>query len=442
VIFEQLIYNDLGCASYLVGCQGTGEAIVIDPPLDVRPVERALAYHKAALVGIIETHTHADHVSGHGTLALEHDVPIWVNPIAEADFPSIPLEDGTSIRVGNIEIRAIHTPGHRPEHTALAVIDHTRSDDPWLILTGDSLFVGDVARPDLAIAGEEGAAGLYRSLQDRLLKMEDGVEVFPGHVAGSLCGKGMSAKPSTTLGFERRFNDMLQPMGEEAFVEAANAGLAPKPPNLARIVDLNRGPLRARPSLPERLDAIPDGSPVLDVRDVATAVRGMLPGAYLVPVAETGFGTRAGFLLDPDVPTVVIADDEEQAHRAARSLQAIGHLEQRGWIPASAVAGTQILEPVDIETTLQADAAGDAQIVDVRAADETPAPLASATQIPLTDLHAASLDPLDPNRRTVVICQSGARAGVGASILAQRGFTDVHPVLAGGMGAVDRLATA
>lgn len=440
MIFEQLIYNDLGCASYLVGCQGTGEAIVIDPPLDVTPVERALAHHDARLIGIIETHTHADHVSGHGTLALEHDIPIWVSPIAEADYPSIPLPDGTSIHVGNIEIRAVHTPGHRPEHTALEVIDHTRSDDPWLLLTGDSLFVGDVARPDLAIEGEEGAAGLYHSLQERLLTLHDGVEVFPGHVAGSLCGKGMSAKPSTTLGFERRFNDMLQPMGEDAFVRAANEGLAPKPPNLARIVDLNRGPLRPRPSLPDRLSALPDGAPVLDVRDTATAVAGMLPGAFHVPVSATGFGTRAGFLLDPDVPTVIVAEDEPQALRAARSLQAIGHLEQRGWIPADEVDGSQTLPPVSVEDVLRE--ADGVQIVDVRAADEEPAPLAQALQIPLTELHAASLDGLDPAKRTLVVCQTSARAGVGAAILAHRGFGDVHPVLGGGMGTIDRVATA
>ena len=127
---------------------------------------------------------------------------------------------------------AMHTPGHRPEHIALQVIDHTRADEPWLLLTGDSLFVGDVARPDLAVDGQEGAAVLYRTIQNRLLQLNDGVEIFPGHVAGSLCDKGMSAKPSTTLGFERRFNDMLQPMGEEAFVTAANSGLSPKPPNL------------------------------------------------------------------------------------------------------------------------------------------------------------------------------------------------------------------
>ena len=432
MIFEQLINSDLGCASYVVGCQQSGEAVVIDPALDTRPLERALERHNARLIGVIETHTHADHVSAHGILALEHGVPIWVSPLADVAFPHQPLVDGASISVGNIELVAVHTPGHRPEHTALQVIDHTRSDEPWLALTGDSLFVGDVARPDLAVVGEEGAVGLYRSLQERLLTMADGVEIFPGHVAGSLCGKGMSAKPSTTLGFERRFNDMLQPMGEAAFVEAANAGLAPKPPNLSRIVDLNRGPLVARPRQPERLSTLPTDAPLLDVRATADAIHGLVAGAYHVPVNQNGFGTRAGFLLNPDAPVVLIAESEEQALRAARALQAIGHLAQRGWILAADAHGTVVLPALTVDEFLAERAA--VQIVDVRSDDEVPAVLAGATQIPLHVLHTDALAGLDPARRTAVICQSSARSGIGAAILAARGFSDVHPVVGGGMG--------
>ena len=432
MIFEQLIYTDLGCASYLVGCQKVNEAIVVDPALDTRPLMRALEYHKAKLVGIIETHTHADHISGHGALALELGIPVYVSALADAQHEHIGLKDGDSINVGNIELKAMHTPGHRPEHIALQVIDHTRSDEPWLVLTGDSLFVGDVARPDLAIDGQEGAAVLYNTIQERLLKLNDGVEIFPGHVAGSLCGRGMSAKPSTTLGFERRFNDMLQPMGEDAFVAAANAGLASKPPNLGRIVDANRGPLVARPALPKHLDALPTDGPLLDVRATADVVHGTVPGAYHVPVNQTGFGTRAGFLLNPDVPTTIIADDEAQAEHAARALQAIGHFVQRGWVCAGDLDLPLQLPVLSVDEFLAER--DDVQIIDVRNHDETPAPLDGAIQIPLHDLHVASLDGLDPTRRTAVICQSSARSGIAASILATRGFSDVHPVIGGGMG--------
>jgi glyoxylase-like metal-dependent hydrolase (beta-lactamase superfamily II)/rhodanese-related sulfurtransferase len=432
MIFEQLIYTDLGCASYLIGCQGVNEAIVVDPSLDTRALMRALERHNARLVGVIETHTHADHISGHGALALELGIPIYVSALADAEHEHIDLNDGDSIKLGNIEIVAMQTPGHRPEHIALQVIDHTRADEPWLLLTGDSLFVGDVARPDLAIDGQEGAAVLYHTIQDRLLQLNDGIEVFPGHVAGSLCGKGMSAKPSTTLGFERRFNDMLQPMGEEAFVAAANSGLSPKPPNLARIVDANRGPLLARPALPRRLAELPTAGPLLDVRATADVVHGTVPRAYHVPIGQTGFGTRAGFLLDPDVPTTLIADDDAQAEHAARALQAIGHFTQHGWVAAGDLELGLQLPPLSVEEFLAER--DDVQIIDVRNDDELPAPLPGAIQIPLHSLHSAPLDGLDPSRRTAVVCQSSQRSGIAASILATRGFSDVHPVLGGGMG--------
>ena len=217
MLFLQFLNDDLGCASYLVGCEGAGEAVVVDPPYAVEPLLEAAAKHDVRIVRVIETHTHADHVSGHGRLALEHGIPVSIHPAAEVDYPSDPLEDGAEVTVGNVTLRCIHTPGHRPEHCCLAIVDHTRADEPWLLLTGDSLFVGDAARPDLAVGAEEGAEGLFHSLA-RLLELNDGVEVYPGHVAGSLCGKGMSSKGSTTIGFERRFNPMLAFSDVNAFV--------------------------------------------------------------------------------------------------------------------------------------------------------------------------------------------------------------------------------
>ena len=160
------------------------------------------------IVRVVETHTHADHLAGHGRFALEHGVPVSVHSAAEAEFPHDALEDGDEIALGDIVLRCIHTPGHRPEHCCLAVSDLTRGPEPWIVLTGDSLFVGDAARPDLAVEAREGAEGLFHSLR-RLVELGDGVEVYPGHVAGSLCGKAMSSKASTTIGFERRFNPAL-----------------------------------------------------------------------------------------------------------------------------------------------------------------------------------------------------------------------------------------
>src|SRR5262245_43567003 len=197
VLFRQFVDDDLGCASYLIGDSATGEAFVVDPAY---AIEQYLE-DGVRIVRVLETHTHADHVSGHGRFALEHGVPVSVHPLAEPEFEFEPLEDGGTLHVGSVPIRVFHTPGHRPEHCAFVV-------DERLVLTGDSLFVGDAARPDLAVDAREGAEGLFHSLQ-RLTQLPDAYDVYPGHVAGSLCGAAMSPAHSTTIGAEKRTNVAL-----------------------------------------------------------------------------------------------------------------------------------------------------------------------------------------------------------------------------------------
>ncbi|MBA2295492.1 MAG: MBL fold metallo-hydrolase, partial [Actinobacteria bacterium] len=180
MLFAQVLNDNLGCASYLVGCEEAREAIVVDPPLHVETVLAEAARLGVRIVRALETHTHADHVSGHGRLALEHGIPVSIHAAAGVDYPHDSLDDGDELAVGTVRLRCLHTPGHRPEHCSFAVIDTTRAEEPWLVLTGDSLFVGDAARPDLAVGAQEGAESLFRSLR-RLLELPDGVEVFPGH---------------------------------------------------------------------------------------------------------------------------------------------------------------------------------------------------------------------------------------------------------------------
>src|SRR4029079_2134946 len=191
MIFTQFVDDALGCASYLVGDPGTGDAVIVDPAFAIEQYLQETERRDVRLVRVIETHAHADHLSGHGRLALEHGVPVSIHPAANAEFPHDPLEDGSEIVLGALSLGCIHTPGHRPEHCCLAVTDRTRGNEPWIVLTGDSLFVGDAARAHLAVEAREGAEGLFHSLR-RLMALGDGVEVYPGHVAGSLCGKGMS----------------------------------------------------------------------------------------------------------------------------------------------------------------------------------------------------------------------------------------------------------
>ena len=164
MLFRQFVNDDLGCGSYLVGCEGAGVAAVIDPAYAIEQYLDEAERRGVRITCVVETHTHADHLSGHGRLALEHGIPVYISPIAGALYPHEPLVDGAEIVLGNVVLRAIHTPGHRPEHTAIAIIDRTRAEEPWLVLTGDSLFVGEAARPDLAMGASEGAEGLYGSL--------------------------------------------------------------------------------------------------------------------------------------------------------------------------------------------------------------------------------------------------------------------------------------
>jgi glyoxylase-like metal-dependent hydrolase (beta-lactamase superfamily II)/rhodanese-related sulfurtransferase len=427
VIFTQFVDDDLGCASYLVGDEQSGEAAVVDPAFAIEQYLTEAEKRGVRIVRVVETHTHADHVSGHGRLALEHGVPVSVHPAAEAEYPHDPMEDGAEIALGAVILRCIHTPGHRPEHCCVAVIDGSRGPEPWLVLTGDSLFVGDAARPDLAVAAREGAEGLFHSLQ-RLLELGDGVEVYPGHVAGSLCGKAMSSKASTTIGFERRFNPAYAATDVATFIAESIAIAAPRPPNMEHIVELNRGPfLGAQPDPPE-LPSPPEGSQVLDVRPVAEFAGGHVAGAVSVPVTGTRFSTKAGFVLDHERPVVLAARDRQEAERAVRGLRSIGVLDVAGYVLGG---GPEKLSLVDIDEVDSLLAEG-AELIDVREKDERDTGyIAGSRNIPYRLLALSEAD-LPRDRPLVTVCESGPRAVIAASILAAHGF-DARAVAEGGI---------
>src|SRR4051794_29199500 len=182
MIFRQIAHEDLGCASYLIGDEDAGIAAVVDPRLEIGEYLRLARYLGVSIEHILETHNHADHVSGHGRLAAATGALIHIHALAEPDYEHEPFEDGWELTLGSVVVRALHTPGHRPEHTAFALIDSARGSEPWAVLTGDSLFVGDIARPDLAVEKEEGARGIYHSLHEQLLALGEDVEVWPGHL--------------------------------------------------------------------------------------------------------------------------------------------------------------------------------------------------------------------------------------------------------------------
>jgi glyoxylase-like metal-dependent hydrolase (beta-lactamase superfamily II)/rhodanese-related sulfurtransferase len=421
MFFRQFVDEDLGCASYLVGDEEAGEAVLVDPAYAVEQYREEAERAGVRILRVLETHTHADHVSGHGRLALEQDVPVSVHSAAEAEYPHDPLADGDEVAAGSVLVRCLHTPGHRPEHCCFLVDS--------VLLTGDSLFVGAVARPDLAVEAREGAEGLFRSLH-RLLELPDDVRVFPGHVAGSLCGAGMSSDPSSTIGAERRGNALLAVATVHEFIEEASGTSAPRPPNMERIVDLNRGPFLAASPPPQPL-ADAAGATVLDVRPAEAFVAGHVAGALNVPVSGSSFGTRAGFVLRPGEHVVLHASSPQEAALAARRLRAVGFLELEGYLAKPEASET--LDPVDVDELDGLLASPDVQVIDVRELDEWDGGfIPGSRHIPYRLLRAAGTAATD-GKRVVTICESGARAGIAASVLAAAGV-DARPVLGGGIG--------
>jgi glyoxylase-like metal-dependent hydrolase (beta-lactamase superfamily II)/rhodanese-related sulfurtransferase len=428
VLFRQFVDDDLGCASYLIGDEAAGLAVVVDPAYAIEAYLEEASKREVRLVRTLETHTHADHVSGHGRLALEHGVPVAIHAAAGPEYPFEPLADGDVVEVGEVAITVVHTPGHRPEHCCFAVADRSRSEEPWLVLTGDSLFVGDAARPDLAVDPREGASELFRSLR-RIVDLGDGVELYPGHVAGSMCGVGMNSKASSTIGFERRFNPMLR-IGDEADFVAASTGTAgAKPPNVEHVVALNRGPFVAAPE-PVGLAAAAAGALVLDVRPALAFAAGHVHGALSIPLGSSSFGTKAGFVVSPDEELVLHAESEADAEVAARRLRAVGLFRIGGRLESPELSDR--LEPVELDELERLVAEDAIEVVDVREADERDEGYIPGSRHVPYRLVRTFADRLGNGKPIVTICESGSRAGIAASVLAAAGV-DARPVLGAGV---------
>ena len=427
LVFRQFVDDDLGCASYLVGDRDAAVAVVVDPALAIEQYVEAAAAESVRIERVLETHTHADHVSGHGRFAVEHGLPVAIHSLAEPEYPCEALADGDVVRVGATEIRVMHTPGHRPEHCAFVV-------DDKLVLTGDSLFVGDAARPDLAIAAREGAQDLFGSLE-RLASLGDAVEVYPGHVAGSLCGGNMSSERSSTIGRERETNEALSYREVQEFVLVSASVSTPRPPTTERVVALNRGPWVTLPSEPQELPDAGDAT-VLDVRPFTDYVAGHVQGAISVPVTGNSFATKAGFVLEAGERVVLHARTRDEAMAAARSLWKVGLLELGGYVLAP--TAEEALATVDVVELKQLlDAAADVQVVDVREASERDAAyIPGSRNIPYRLLRKLGCGALDRSKPVVTVCDTGPRAAIAASLLAREGF-DARAVSSGGVATFD-----
>jgi glyoxylase-like metal-dependent hydrolase (beta-lactamase superfamily II)/rhodanese-related sulfurtransferase len=422
LLFQQFVDDGLGCASYLVGDAEAGVAVVVDPAFAIEQYLDAAETAGVRLERVLETHTHADHVSGHGRLALEHGVGVAVHTLAEAEFPHETLADGQLLEVGSTRIRVLHTPGHRPEHCTFVV-------DERIALTGDSMFIGDAARPDLAVDAREGAEDLFRSLA-RLAELPEDVEVYPGHVAGSLCGANMSAARSSTIGNERATNHALEFRDIQEFVLVSASVSTPRPPTTERVVALNRGPWVARPDDPCEL-ADQGDTTVLDVRPFIDYADGHVPGAISVPVSGSSFGTKAAFVLVPGERVVLHARTREEALDAAAELWAVGIQDLAGYVIRS--EATETLATVDVSALKGLLDANDVQVVDVRETTERDSGyIPGSRNIPYRLLRKLGCGALDQSKPVVTICESGPRAEIAASLLKREGF-DARAVTPGGI---------
>ncbi|MEO8967173.1 MAG: MBL fold metallo-hydrolase [Solirubrobacteraceae bacterium] len=447
MIFRQITHDDLGCASYLIGDEKAGIAAVVDPRFETDDYLDLARYMGVSIEHVLETHNHADHVSGHGRLAAATGATIHVHRAARVEYDHAPFEDGWELKLGAITVRALHTPGHRPEHTAFALIDTARSDQPWAVLSGDTLFVGDVARPDLAIEKSEGARGIFRSLHTQLLSLPEYCEVWPGHLGGSMCGgPGMDMKISTTIGYERANNELLAIVDEDEFVTQMLDTLGPQPPNFQAIVELNRGPLltegvellRLAPRQVEQRRS--GGAFLVDARTDTQFDDAHIPGAVCIPLMRAGFGSKLAWLADRGQEVVIVGRDDEDGRHAGALAVAVGIRKLGGFLHGGMTSWRQEKRPtesIERETVEQLREhtrdGGTIQILDVRTEQEW-----HTAHIPgsvfrawhdITEVPAG----LDPGLPIAVICGSGQRAATGASLIQRFGAEHVVHVVDGGV---------
>lgn len=445
MFFRQILHEDLGCASYVVAAGG--EAAVVDPKWEIEEYLETAEENGFRISHILETHNHADHLSGRGRLREATGATIHVSGEAGVEYEHEPVSDGDSIEVGATRITALATPGHRPEHTAFLVRDTSRAEAPWLVFTGDSLFVGDLARPDLAVEPEEGARGIFGSLR-RLLELEDFVEVWPGHVGGSLCGgAGMSQKPGSTVGFERRFNPYLRIEDEAEFVRTLSAEQGPQPPNFGRIVGLNRGPLLTEPAplgalLPERVSQLTEaGAVLIDGRDPREFDASHVPGSINVTMTKEGVGTRAAWVVDPESEIVAAASSDEDARRMSRMLEAVGFRNLRGYQAGGTAAwreaGLEVrtTAAIDVPTLAGRLERGEVDLLDVRSEAEWRAGHVSGSlHIPYQRLRDGVPDEVrDGDKPIAVACSAGNRSSIAASLLRRAGLDGIQHLADGGV---------
>ncbi|MBN2538028.1 MBL fold metallo-hydrolase [candidate division WOR-3 bacterium] len=445
MLIQHFFVEKIAHSSYIL--VGTRECAVVDPRRDVEVYLEWARQRGFRIRLILETHLHADFVSGHRDLAAATGAEIVAPRAGGCRFPHRAVGEGDRLELEDLEIRVLETPGHTPEHVSYVVHDRARGADPVGVFCGDTLFVGDVGRPDLFPGrARDLATALYSSLHDKLLKLPDSCEVWPAHGAGSLCGRAMGAKWTSTIGYERRNNRALGSADRDEFVRSLTTRMPPAPDHFRRCSDINRDGPALVADLPQpgplgpaefRQRSSGDAT-VLDVRSYDAFGGQHVPGSWNIP-ETSNLPTFAGWVLPPDRPLLLVADDAAQAERAATWLRRVGldRVEGRleggmtGWsadgLPAGHVPQLSATEAFELLHGSERVA-----VVDVRSPLEFAAGhIEGAKSIPAPDLRERWRE-LDPAVRTMVACSTGQRSSLAAGILRQHGFRRVLN-LAGGM---------
>jgi hydroxyacylglutathione hydrolase len=454
--FKQFYLNCLAHASYLIGSEG--EAAVVDPQRDVEQYISEADAQGLKIKYVIETHLHADFVSGHRELAARTGAEIVFNEKAGVGFPHRAVKDGDEITIGKVSLKILETPGHTPESMCILVSD-TESNasgdahalSPQKILTGDTLFIGDVGRPDLA--GGQGytpqmmAAMMYDTLHEKILTLPDETEVYPAHGAGSMCGKNLSTETSSTIGHQRKFNYALQPMSKEQFVKMMLTDLPEAPVYFSKDAEINRAGAPSLNRLPALRALSPDevrelsaqGHVVLDVRGAAEFGAGHVPGSLNIGLAGQ-FATWAGSLIPMEAPIVIVAETEEKAKEGQMRLARVGLENVKGFLSGgiqawkqsgAKLAGITQISVAELKKLMDAEPA--LQLVDVRRPAEYESGHAPhAITAPLVNLRTTLPNlGLNPAHPTAVICAGGYRSSAASSILEQSGFARLTNVSGG-----------
>jgi hydroxyacylglutathione hydrolase len=447
MIFDQFKVEGLGCYSYLIGCPAAGTACVVDPERHVGRYIEAAQDQGVKITHVLDTHLHADHITGSAELAARTGAIVFVHPAVEAEYPHETVHDGQRFRFGAAELQVLETPGHTPNSISLAVVDRGRSPDVFALLTGDLLFVGDVGRPDLAGEDllEEQVRNLYESLYTKLARFPDWTEVYPAHGQGSLCGRGMSAKPMTTLGFERRNNPLLKGLTFEEFREIMTANFQLRPSNFAAIVDKNRqGPrlLADAPAFTELsvlqvARAVDNGAKIVDTRPPSAFGAAFIPGSINIGL-EPNSVNWLGMVLDAGHEIVLVADSPASAREAAHLFRRAGYDRLVGYlgngISGWALQGQPLdhlpqLTPASLKHVLAKYP--NHVVLDVRTAGEWESGhIEGAVHLPIAKLISEGVD-LDKQLHITTVCRSGYRSNIAGSFLKSAGHDHVFSLIGG-----------